>query len=79
MEKRRQLNEELEKRLREVRSLRQEFEEQNKARLQFMANRSHEWIAPLTPILACAHLVIEQFRPEPGSPPYSGNIDACPV
>ncbi len=68
MEKRRQLNEELEKRLREVRSLRQEFEEQNKARLQFIANLAHELRTPLTPILACAQLLIEQFRPEPGSP-----------
>ncbi len=68
MEERRQLNEELEKRLREARSLRQETEEQNKARLQFIANLAHELRTPLTPILGCAQLLAEQFHPEPGSP-----------
>ncbi len=62
------MNEELEECLREVRSLRQEVEEQYKARLQFIANLAHELRAPLTPILGCAQLLAEQFRPEPGSP-----------
>ena len=59
---------ELKERLREVRSLRQEFEGQNKARLQFITNLAHELRTPLTPILGCARLLAEQFRPEPGSP-----------
>lgn len=59
---------ELKERLREERCLQQELEEQNKARLQFIANLAHELRTPLTPILGCARLLAEQFRPEPGSP-----------
>lgn len=59
---------ELEERLREYRCLQQEVEEQNKARAQFIATLAHELRIPLTPVLGCARLLVEQFRPEPGSP-----------
>ena len=45
-----------------------ELEEQNKARAQFIATLAHELRTPLTPVLGSARLLIEQFRPEPGSP-----------
>ena len=59
---------ELEERLHEYRRLQQEVEEQNKARAQFIATLAHELRTPLTPVLGSARLLIEQFRPEPGSP-----------
>jgi len=63
-----ELTVELEKRSREVRNLRQEAEEQNKARAQFIATLAHELRTPLTPVLGSARLLVEQFRPEPESP-----------
>ncbi len=63
-----ELTAELQQHLREERRLRQELEEQNKARAQFIAILAHELRTPLTPILGSAQLLIEQFCPESGSP-----------
>lgn len=80
MDSRRQKSEQMmkqneERTVEEVRKLRNqrdelaaELEKQNKARLRFIANLAHELRTPLTPILGCARLLAEQFRPEPGSP-----------
>ncbi len=58
---------ELQQHLREERRLRQELEEQSKTRAKFIATLAHELRTPLTPILGCARLLAEQFRPESGS------------
>ncbi|MBU2260184.1 HAMP domain-containing histidine kinase, partial [Patescibacteria group bacterium] len=62
-----ELRVELQKHQHEENRLRRELEEQNKTRARFIATLANELRTPLTPVLASAQLLIEQFHSEPGS------------
>ncbi len=51
-------------------SQRQELEQQEKQRQQFLSALSHELQTPLTALIASAGLLSEEFKKEPGSPQH---------
>ncbi|MFH0768364.1 MAG: histidine kinase dimerization/phospho-acceptor domain-containing protein, partial [Chloroflexota bacterium] len=59
---------EMKKQLQEESLRRQTLEAQDRERVQFIALLAHELRTALTPVLASARLLAEQFHPEAGSP-----------
>jgi signal transduction histidine kinase len=60
----------IKKQLQEESLRRQTLEDQDKERAQFITLLGHELRTALTPVLASARLLAEQFHPQVGSPQY---------